>query len=523
MNSAKILDEEPSPVSISHPDNYRPYIILNTTQRCNYRCRMCFWSKPEVARHLEETDPTMPMELFRRALEEIVPYCRCLCLAGAGEFLADPFRDERFSILGETLRRYPEVMLYQTSNASLLSADRLQFLKGVQKVGFTLSIDSVDALTYASIRRPGILAKVRENIRNLRGELKALGVQEVHIRLNVVIMKRNIFSLPDVLHFAKEIHAAVYIDHPQGFGPDDLDQESLFRFPAFSNSFLGRCGELAKQLNVEFQRPPDFAIHPEEVEKYFKAAGEKNLYCYQLNSEGPIQINANGDVSVCCQNLVFGNLYQQSFKEIFFSPRFGDYRQAIAAGHPLSPCDHCRHLYRMAPYLYESSVYDLNIPPECRNLDPQPDLEKEGFFDWIDELSEKQLRHQLGEEYLAKGKRLLTDGLVEELTIFQKQKARNEKFASWIRGHAKIVVYPAGGEAAWLLKNTLLSQVDIVGFSDRNPVLHGKHFHGYKVYAPADIPRLNPDILLVASELYENEICKDLAHLQVNGTKILTL
>ena len=336
-------------------------------------------------------------------------------------------------------------------------------------------------------------------------------------------MKRNILSLAEVLRFANEIHAAVYVDHPQGFGPEDLHQESLFRFPAFSNAFLDKCQKLAEILNVSLNCPPPFAISPEEVEKYYNISKEKNLYCYQLNNDGPVQILANGDISVCCQNLVFGNLHQQSFREIFFSPQYAQYREAITAGHPLPPCDHCRQLYRAAPYLYESSVYDLNIPPESRNLNPEPDLEKEGFFDWMDELSEKQLREQLRRDYLAKGKRLLTSGIAEELNGFQREKARNEKFALWIRDHARIIVYPAGGEAAWLLRNTLLSRVDIIGFSDRNPVLHGKDFHGYKVYAPADIPRLKPDILLVASELYQSQICKDLAQLEGNGTKIMTL
>jgi MoaA/NifB/PqqE/SkfB family radical SAM enzyme len=463
------------------------------------------------------------MELFRHAINEIMPYCRSVCLAGSGEFLTDPLQKERLTMLGNTLRHHPEVMLYQTTNASLLTANNLLFLKGVRKVGFTISIDSVDALTYASIRRPGTLSKVQENIRLLRDELHALGLEDIHIRLNVVIMKRNIFSLPDVLRFAREIHAAVYVDHPQGFGHDDLHQESLFRFPAFSNAFLDKCQELAEILNVPFQRPPPFAIYPEEVEKYYNASKEKTLYCYQLNKEGPIQIQANGDVSVCCQSLVFGNLHQQSFKEIFFSPRYTKYREAIAAGHPLPPCNHCRHLYRTAPYLYESSAYDLNIPPESRNLDPEPDLEKEGFLDWLDELSEKQLRHQLRQDYLAKGKRLLTLGITEEIASFEQQKRMNDTFSSWILEKLRIVVYPAGRQAAWLMRHTLLSRTNILGFSDRNVEMYGKSFCGYSVIAPSDIPGPNPDIFLVASDLYKDQICQDFAHLKSTGTKIITL
>jgi MoaA/NifB/PqqE/SkfB family radical SAM enzyme len=484
---------------------------------------MCFWSRSEVAQHLKDSDPTMAMDLFRRALADVVPYCSSLCLAGGGEFLADPLVEERLSILGDTLRSHPEVMFFQTSNASLLTAERLHFLNGVRRVGFGLSIDSADALTYACIRRGGTLAEVMSNIRSLRSNLHAVGVEEVHIQLNVVMMRRNIFSIPDVLRLAREIHASVFLEHPQGFGPDDLRQESLFRFPAFSNAFMNQCQRLAEMLNVALLRPPPFAISSDEVKKYYDAIKERKLFCYQLDNSGPIQIQANGDVVICCQNLLFGNLHGQSFKDIFFSSHFHEYRAAIAQGHPLPPCDHCRHLYRAAPYLYESSVYDLDIPPASRNFNPEPDFEREGFFDWLDEFSEAKLRRELRKDYFAHAKRLVTRGLTDEIASFGRKKTMDEKVASWIREDVKLVVYPAGRVAAWLLENTLLSKVNILALSDRNPEMHGKSFRGYSVVSPDDIPSLNPGALLVASDLYRDQICRDFAHLEEIGIKVVTI
>lgn len=504
-----------------HPSNYRPYIIINTTQRCNLRCRMCFWSKPEVARTLRQNDQTMSMDLYRRALAESVPYGRALCLAGSGEFLSDPLHEERLNILGQTLLAHPEIMLYQTTNGTLLTADNLQFLQGVKKVGFTLSIDSVDALTYASIRRPHGLAEVRATIRSLREQLQNLGLEEIHLRLNMVMMKRNIFSLPDLLRFAHEVNAVVFVDHPQGFGPDDLHRESLFRFPAFANAFLKKCQALAEILNVEFQRPPPFAIHPEEIADYNNSFNNRQLSCYQLDREGPVQISPNGDVSVCCQNLVFGNINQQSFREVFFSSRYTEYREAIAQGKPLSPCDQCRHLYRGAPYLYESSVYNMDIPPESRNLDAEPDFEAEGFFDWLGELSERQLRHHLRQDYVARAKRSATSEIPEEVIAFNRSKRTNEEILSWIQQKVKVVVYPAGKQTAWLLKHTLLPEANIVAISDRNITMHGKPFLGYPVVAPEEILACKPDIVLVAADLHRTQIFRDLQYLQNEGVKIV--
>lgn len=506
-----------------HPVSYRPYIILNTTQRCNLRCRMCFWSKPEVAQSLRKHDPTMPMSLYQRALEESVPYGRALCLAGGGEFLADPVYEERLQHLGETLRRHPEIMLYQTTNGTLLSDETLGFLRGVKKVGMTLSIDTLDTLTYASIRRPGGLSGVESTIRGLRKQLHALGLEEIHLRLNMVIMKRNIFSIPEVLRFAKQVGAVVFVDHPQGFGPDDLHRESLFRYPVFTNVFLAKCQKLADSLNVEFQRPPAFAVEPHEIEAYHAALNDRQLSCYQLDREGPVQIDHEGNVSVCCQNLVFGNLKQQAFKEIFFSPRYTEYRTAIAQGKPLAPCDRCRHLYRSAPYLYDAMVYGMDIPLAERNMALEPDFEREGFFDWLSELSERQIRHHLHAHYLARAKHLSGDAIDEELADFERSKQRDRTFLTWIRNQTRVLVYPAGKQSGWLLRHSLLAEVDVIAVADRNPVLHGKKFYGKPVVPPTEIVTLAPDVIFVASDIHQTVILQELAHMREAGIEIMTL
>ena len=506
-----------------HPPGYWPYIIINTTQRCNLRCRMCFWSNPEIARSIRQNDQTMEMGLYSRLLDECVPYGRAICLAGGGEFMSDPLRDQRLKVLGQTLREHPEIMLYQTTNGTLLSVQNLKFLQGVKKVGFTISIDSVDALTYASIRRPGGLAEVRATISSLREQLHELGLEEIHLRLNMVLMKRNIFSLPEILRFAKQVNAVVFVDHPQGFGPDDLHLESLFRFPVFANQYLEKCKALAEILGVELQRPPAFAIRSEEIAAYHDSLKNRKLSCYQLDKEGPVQVSPNGDVSVCCQNLVFGNINELSFKEIFFSPRYTKYRQAIAIGKPLAPCDQCRHLYRGAPYLYESSVYNLDIPPESRNLESEPDFEKEGFFDWMDELSDKQLRHHLRQDYLAKAKKSSTVEITNEIASFERTKLMNEAFLSWIQKELKIVVYPAGKQTAWLIKHTLLPKTNILALSDRNPTMHGKPFHGFPVIDPQEIRGYKADVVLVAADLHKTQIIRELECLLDEDTKIIAL
>lgn len=363
------------------PLDYRPALIIGTTTRCNFRCRMCFWSNPETAAELKAIDAIMPMDMFQRVLDEVLPYCSTVCLAGSGEWLTDPLIDDRLEILGKALRDNPKVFLFQTTNASLLTKERLEFLRGIRKVGFTISIDSCDPLVYSYIRRGGDLIKTITNIRSLRGWLEDLGVKNVLIQLNVVLMKCNVFSLPGVIKFAKEIRAKVFVDHPQGFGPGNLSEESLFGHPVFCNEYMARCRRLAEVAGVEVDFPSPFAVTDEEIKTY-REEGKQGLgFCEQLNQRGPIQIGGDGAVSVCCQDLRFGSMKKKPFSKIMEDPRFDEYREAIQEGHPIPPCAHCRHLYRKASFIYDSSVYGLHVYPESRCLDSEDDLRRKNVFD----------------------------------------------------------------------------------------------------------------------------------------------
>ncbi len=508
---------------ISHPENYKPAVTIFTTQRCNYRCLMCFWNRPEIAEELQRDDRTMSMSLYNRVLNEITPYCSSISLTSNGEFLMDSLLKERMPPLIDTLRTSPEIKFFPISNASLLTRKKIKLFEGIPQIGFTISIDTVDPLEYASIRKPGELSGVLENIRSLRDNLNEIGVEDVHIQLNMVIMKRNIFSVPQALRFAKDVHATLFIDHPQGWGPDDLKNESLFNVPVFANKFLGMCKDLAKKLNVAFDAPPPFAISTEEIKQYYESKKGINTFCPQLNQNGPVLIAANGEVGICCQNIIFGNLNQQSFKDIFFSSKYVEYRDAIANGKPLPPCDNCRWLQRTSPYLYDSADYELDIPPESRNYDLEPDFVKEGFIDWLGEFDEKHLRKRLRQAYLARGKRLLNYELEQELDALKRQEDMNNQLVEWIQNNDRIVVYPAGGQAAWMLEHTIMSKLNILAFSDRSLKLQGKKFHGYNVVAPQEIGDLNAEMVIVASDLYKKQILRDLSYLEDVGIKLISI
>jgi len=507
-----------------HPADYHPSLIIATTQRCNFRCKMCYWSIPEVRKELDENDNTMSMALFQKTLEQVAPYCSKIGLTSNGEMFADPLLDQRIPILRNFLKEHNKIRFFPITNGFLLTKEKLiMMFEGVEKVGINVSVDSTDALIYASIRKPGILSRVMENMREIRPVLSSIGVNDVQIQINMVAMKSNVFSIPDMLYLSKELNAALFVDHCEGYTIESLDRESLFNVPVFSNHFFSQCAQLADHLDVTFRYPPPFAIKPREIEIYCKRKKEKKRYCSQLSQEGPLNVLSNGNVYACCSTVLLGNLNDAPFDDIYYSPVYEKYRKAIADGKPLPPCDHCRHLERGNFYLYDESDYQINVPPEKRNNSISIDFEKEGFFDWLSSLSEKQIRSHLYKDYSYKSRFVFARGLEGAIDSEKSREDESRILSKLLKRNATIVLYPAGKKTLWLLKHSFITELQILGISDKNWQKIGEEFCGYPVISQDEIIQKKPDAVIIASNLFGKQIKKDLSFLNDFGIEVIAL
>jgi hypothetical protein len=71
--------------------------------------------------------------------------------------------------------------------------------------------------------------------------------------------------------------------------------------------------------------------------------------------------------------------------------------------------------------------------------------------------------------------------------------------ARWKASGARVVVYGAGEHTANLFKWTDLQQANIVGLIDGNPDLTGRVYWSLPVLAPAQLPELKPDVIVLSS------------------------
>ena len=330
----------------------------------------------------------MPQPLFCRIVDEVAPHAEIISFTNFGEPWCDPRLPERFAPLAS----HPGVTLMFQTNGTLLDRDRLELLRNQPNpIRFTVSIDSLDPVVYASVRPPAHLATVLRNVRNLKKIGRELNFKVVHLELNAVLMARTIAAAPALIELAAEVGAdAVRLAHLSVVHPS-LASESLYRIPVYTNRVLERCRSLATARGVTLTCPPPFAVTEEEARR----ARPTTMSCDLIDDM--VQISPSGEVWPCCGNLpVIGRLDDGvSLNQIWGGLKHQHLRRALAAGQPVGPCRTCRYLERLAPYLCDSTLVGVNIPPEERCLDPDPDFEQLFPFKWLDDLPLERLRTAL--------------------------------------------------------------------------------------------------------------------------------
>ena len=171
-------------------------IILETTTRCNLECEMCM--KNTCKEPLSESD--FNTELFPKLLPAI-SHAGSLVLNGIGEPLLVA-ELETYILRAKKTMPAGSWIGFQT-NGLLLNLDRALSLcdAGLDKI--SVSIDSVDPLSYSRIRSGGEFNSTINALINLRVARTKIKTS-LKIGVELVLRKDNLENLPDVLRFGGE-------------------------------------------------------------------------------------------------------------------------------------------------------------------------------------------------------------------------------------------------------------------------------------------------------------------------------
>ncbi len=291
------------------------HVRLDTGLRCNLRCKMCFFSTTALNIPFKQ----MTIERFRIIMERIAPHTEKMALSCA----AEPLMSRCFFDALKEVDSYEIPYLYLITNGTLLDRAAAERLLDSSLDKVCVSLDGTTEKTLAKIRPGASFKKIKVNlqqfikIRDERGQTSPL------LSLNMVLMHSNIREAPALVRLADELGAdAVFYRHLVPWSRLDIRRESLWYHKNAANRYLDETRALAEELKIgEVAIPPNFS----EVKK--KPDGM--LKCRMLMNE--IQITTNGHVMQCggWTGKSLGNIYRQTFEEIWSNPRWVDLRRVV--------------------------------------------------------------------------------------------------------------------------------------------------------------------------------------------------
>ena len=156
-------------------DDFPPYLQIEPSSICNYRCIFCYETDKTFTRKSRGYMGHMPLDLFKRVVDEAEGRVEFISLASRGEPLLCP---DIVPMLAYTPGKF--LNLKMNTNASLLDADKCHAIlqSGIKTLVF--SADAAEEPLYSQLRVGGKLAKVLANIERFQ-HLRATQYRDSHL------------------------------------------------------------------------------------------------------------------------------------------------------------------------------------------------------------------------------------------------------------------------------------------------------------------------------------------------------
>jgi MoaA/NifB/PqqE/SkfB family radical SAM enzyme len=298
-------------------------IRMDTINLCNLRCTMCYYSS-DYNRKKEEMD----ISVFRKIAAEVFPKTRFLYLSCATE----PTMNKNFPSFVRAAGEYGIPFTSFCTNGQLFRPELVQACIDAKLSEIIFSVDGATAETYEHIRRGGKWNKLVDNLKLLDSMKRQASALFPVARINFTCMLRNIHELPAMVHFAadhgiRSLHVRHLLSYTDEANTCREEMTYLRRF----NGIAAETKKEAALRNVELFLPDPVAEKQYSTGKTCltdpSRLKEANDYCVLPWLQAII--SWNGDYRVCSTHAKLGNLREQTFDEIYNSPRLREIRHKM--------------------------------------------------------------------------------------------------------------------------------------------------------------------------------------------------
>lgn len=300
---------------------------------CNHACPMCWrqHATPEElkTRQAQDRDGVLRLADYQRLFDSVPRGLEEVALTGGGEPLLHP---DALEIMAEIKRRGWRG--YLITNGTLFGEEAARRLAAMRWDAVRVSAHCGERELFARIHGVDRFEQLKTNLETytrLRREAGMAG--RCRLALFNVIQRENIGGIEAMVAFAEAVGAdeiifdkVIAYDPRDALTPDEL-REAARRIRAASAGARvgGNYGEILGKLEVE-----------EEVARAECGSGEASPFrpaarCSVGFDEA--HISATGEVSPCCLSSErMGDLRVQNFSEIWYGPRYADFRKRLIAG-----------------------------------------------------------------------------------------------------------------------------------------------------------------------------------------------
>jgi radical SAM protein with 4Fe4S-binding SPASM domain len=305
--------------------NYLPITMdIEPTTGCNFRCTMCQVSSPNfISKNLD-------YEMFKQVIDGNKQLLK-IKLQGMGE----PLVNNNFFNMVEYASKY-SIVSEITTNGSLLNQNNILKLQQSNLSRITVSIDGATPGVFEKIRVKSNFETVISNCKNLISSYKKRIIRP-EISAWCVIQNDNVNQFEEIYDLCKEIgfDRLTYQFHISGWGKDEwnnINKDKKIEINSIKE-------KIVKVKNRGIMEGMEINIF------------EENLLTFSKQCVWPWEssyISKTGDVVPCCiigdeKVVSFGNIKENSFKEIWNSKNYKSFRENIRKN---KIPDYCKNCYK---------------------------------------------------------------------------------------------------------------------------------------------------------------------------------
>ncbi|WP_447984750.1 radical SAM protein [Nitrospira sp. Nam74] len=320
------------------------FLQIEPVGQCNLQCRMC----PVMFR--EDSPGTgrpafMHFEHFIAVIEQF-PRLKELHLQGMGEPMMHP---QLFEMVAYAFHK--GITVTTNTNLTLMSEGRAEQCVTSGLSVLHVSLDGATAATYEAIRQGAKFQRVVDNIDKVCRAKKRLGSRTPLLRLVVVVMRRNLEELPDLVRRAHEWSIqSVFVQHlSQEFGEASLlPQYEPMRTFVQEETLMGEDPDrVERYFNAARSVAADLAIElrlPQVQRELCTGRGEGRHGC-----DWPwygAYVTYQGYAIPCCMiatpdRLHMGNMLEHGVEAIWNGRQYQTFRDRLDSDEPPELCRSC--------------------------------------------------------------------------------------------------------------------------------------------------------------------------------------